>query len=96
MQLLKMGLRSVNTSNGTIMKLSKYLVTTLFMAMAAFMTYHAVAIQNCIEATNFIQKVARMFTIFSIIYACGKLVPLASVKVMNVIGRFAKFISHSR
>ena len=74
------------------MDLSKYLSTTIAVILTMFITYNSVVTLNNVEASTNNQILVRAFTIFSIIYTCGKLTPVIALKAMSTITRMVKFI----
>lgn len=82
------------------MNLGKFLSTLCAVILSVFLTYHSVAMISSVEVSTAIQVIMRAFTIFSIIYTCGKLTPLIIEKVklmvISVINLMSKDQSNTK
>lgn len=78
------------------MNLGKYLSTLLAVMLSIFLTYHSVMMINGVETSTTMQVIEKAFTIFSIIYTCGKLTPLIIEKATLVIISVVKLMSKNQ
>ncbi len=74
------------------MNFSKYLNIVLASIFSVFVTYYSVILLNFNAPSTGAEKAAYVFTIFSVIYTCGKLVPLTMGKLISASERLIKFI----
>lgn len=74
------------------MSIEKCISTALSVIIVIFITYYAVIMLNQIDVTTSIQKILKVFIIFSIIYTCGKVIPYSLRRVFSVVKIFIDLI----